>query len=245
MDARSLAYEFEEIVAEIFSLNNFSVQREPTVKVRDALFRPDLLVESSERSALVEIKLCRSRPVPTKILLSAANSLKRLMEMTQKEFGILAVSSDVSDKQREIIRSTHPGIRIYDLSVIALLVLRDANLAERFEKFARDAFAFSNHAGPQRTPDRSEFIEFLGVDIASSPASPRRGAELFKNLRGIPTGKSGWRNFEKACTEALKYTLGDDLAGWRTKTKSVNGINIYDLVCRINPKHDLWQMIVN
>jgi len=71
-----------------------------------------------------------------------------------------------------------------------------------------------------------------------------RGQDLIQRLKECPPGKGHFPEYEKTCTEAIKYMFDNDLIGWWTQQSSNDGLNRYDLLCRIRSKNEFWKMLL-
>lgn len=72
-----------------------------------------------------------------------------------------------------------------------------------------------------------------------------KGAELCQRLFSTAEGTPGFRDFEKAASNALKHLFEPELKGWIEQPRSEEGMSVYDLVARITPVNDFWRMLVD
>lgn len=68
---------------------------------------------------------------------------------------------------------------------------------------------------------------------------------LCSELSNIPSGKTSFRDYEKKCTEILKYLFPTILTGWNEQLRTDDGLNRYDLVCRAKKGNEFWNLLIN
>jgi Restriction endonuclease len=98
MDERHLAPIFEKFVTDLFRAEGFDVEVEPRGPLDT---RPDLIIRSqSGASAVAELKLYRSRVMPTPVLQQAADLVEASRQAYQASKAILVIGNKVSQMAR-------------------------------------------------------------------------------------------------------------------------------------------------
>lgn len=246
MELGQLYRSFEIFVADLFRHHGFHVASESNIRSDSrSLSIPDMVVSRSENSAVVEVKVWRSSRVSASFLLKGLDQLERYKRQLQINMGILVVSAVIDNSQRDLLKQNFPSTVIYDLNVLSFLSGDSENLSKRFEEFVREILVFSPALEiiPEPPPPGDEVL--VGPILEMAEEESPQGAILCQVLKEIPTGKSGWRKFEKACVSALQYIFQEDLTGWQEQRRTESGISIYDTVCRITSNHDLWRMLID
>ncbi|MBL0924912.1 MAG: hypothetical protein IBJ12_10670 [Sphingomonadaceae bacterium] len=179
-------------------------------------------------------------------LLQGLDTLERYKRNLGIKIGILVISAIIKKDQKEALKTRYPSTIIYDLNTLSFLAADSEALSSKFEEFTREILAFS--PALEITPEAPS----LDVEDASAAPEttlakevPKDGERLCNELKKTPTGKIGWRKFEKSCVDALRYIFQEDLTGWNEQRRTESGISIYDTVCRIVSNHDLWRMFIH
>jgi hypothetical protein len=248
MERHELSRQFEALIADIFRQQSLTVEFEPAARLteRGLQSRPDLIVTSPTTQVIVEVKLWRSSRVATALVLQALDQLERYKRLFEIERGVLAISTVLTDAQKEAVSQLYPTTTIYDIGVLTFLASQNATLVSRLESIIQEALPFSSKLEVTPEAPRPEATDAPALDGPPIlPEEPPRGAHLCEQLTSMPTGRNHWRRYEKACTEALKFVFEDELTGWEEQKRTESGLSIYDTVCRVVPRHDLWSMIVD
>ena len=51
--------------------------------------------------------------------------------------------------------------------------------------------------------------------------------------------------FERECISVLEYLFKEDLSLWLSQTNTGDGLNRFDLICKISSKNDFWLWLYN
>lgn len=87
-------------------------------------------------------------------------------------------------------------------------------LFEEFPDIKNDFIALLNYSIDDITPEESELSVFTKNNEQSTDT------DLGKKLLNIQAGKEQFQEYEKVCTEILKYVLGDYLQLWERQEVS-------------------------
>ena len=163
------------------------------------------------------------------------------MEATNIHNGILVISSYV--KPEHIAELEKLGISVISRSEIFNMASGSIELTEKVSALLEDRNESVNRINNQekiiesKPVDFSKATEFLNL-ISDKPC-------FCSQLKTIPSGKKGWSDYEKKCTEIIKYLFELDLTGWKQQQRTDDGINRFDLVTRIRTISDFWLFICN
>ncbi|MDF1618368.1 hypothetical protein [Petrocella sp. FN5] len=69
------------------------------------------------------------------------------------------------------------------------------------------------------------------------------GHELYQNLIKETNRSNSWTKFENNVFDIMKHLFEKDLSGWYKNLKMDSGHNRFEMVCRINSKHDFWKQL--
>ncbi|UTM56137.1 restriction endonuclease [Photobacterium sp. CCB-ST2H9] len=235
-------YEFEELVKDVFRHQGFKIDDENKMYQTDGgRTELDFSATIQNKRYVVEVKFYRQSSQNTSLLKKATNQLLRLMDLTNISNGILVISSYVRPEHIEELERL--GIIVISRPDIFNMASGSIELSEKLSSLLEDDSEFSSKENkiqkiksskPTKRPKAEEFLDF----ISSTPC-------LCSELKSIHGGKKGWSDYEKKCTEILKYLFDLDLTGWQTQQRTDDGLNRFDLVTRIRTVSDFWMFICN
>jgi len=64
-------------------------------------------------------------------------------------------------------------------------------------------------------------------------------------LRSLKAGKKTWLKYELLCAEILKELFDNNLNGWHKQKRTDDGLNRFDLICRITPISKFWGFLID
>lgn len=235
-------YEFELLVKDVFSHQGFQIGDENKMyQTESGRIELDFSATLQNKRYVVEVKFYRQSSQNTSLLKKATEQLLRLMEITDIPNGILVISSNVRPENIKELEKL--GIFVISRPDIFNMASGSIELSENLSALLKDDRQyFSNESKlpkikSSKSINRPKFQEILGL-ISSKPC-------LCTELKNIPSGKKGWSNYEKKCTEILRYLFNLDLTGWQTQQRTDDGLNRFDLVTRIRSVSDFWNFICN
>jgi hypothetical protein len=103
---------------------------------------------------------------------------------------------------------------------------------------------FLSDADSQKDPQKDPLKRTKPSRKEAPPAEDTRGTQLCKELRSTKMGKIGWSKYENVCIDILKYLFEEDLEGWKKQSATDDGLNRFDLACRIASEKFFWKFIV-
>lgn len=232
-----LAQAFEELVQRIYEANGYTTIERPTLG-RDKGY--DLLLRSPiEETVAVEIKVGRSRVVPRAEVIRMLDQLHRSISSLEADRGILVLAGSIG------IPIYHsPNVEIVDLPKLAELTASHPRLASEFASILRELSPM-----PISDSDAASYRVFGDAHMGTLPPPPPgpaipRGQQIGHELKSVPAGKKGARQFEERCLTALQYIFENDFSNWSKQKVTDGGISRYDVIARISSEHDFWKSIV-
>jgi hypothetical protein len=105
-------------------------------------------------------------------------------------------------------------------------------LREKLEKFFAEIDAAPAQVKAQPSPSVEE-------KPPEPPVEPR-GDSLIQRLRATPPGNKTSKAYEEVCDAIINYVFGDDLKDARSQSRTEDGLNIFDIIFRVSPKHPFW-----
>ena len=238
-------FEFESLIKEVFRYQKFSVSDENRrIHSDKGMAELDFAATLQNKKYAVEIKFYRQSSQNTSLLKRAAKQLLRLMSIFNIPNGILVVSSHVRLEHIEEIEKL--GLYVISRSDIFDMASGSVELTEKLSALLQDRNdstsearkyfkeSKSKHSKPVDISVRNEFLNFISDKTC-----------LYSELKKIPSGKKGWSDYEKKCTEILKYLFDLDLTGWKNQQRTDDGLNRFDLLTRIRTVSDFWLFICN
>lgn len=232
---------FAELIRRIFERQGMSVAVEPYGGIADLL-----ITSPTKQEALVEVKYFRSNTLPGSSLQNAVVQLQNALLKTKPNVGILATNVPISEYSTGRV-DVPDNVRLYDLSVIRSLVEGDPSLNDELDDILRlssnpEAAERKIEASLELTEDFHKLWTYAPEVIVSSdvPAPVEIGSDLRDRIGKIDKGKGGAKDFEKLCTEALKYVFEVDLVQWKREKQTDTGIHRFDLIARSISDEDFW-----
>lgn len=228
-DEFSLYKDFEDIVIKIFKENNFKVE----ISAKD---KYDFRAILENTFCYVEVKHYSNKLPKLDLLKTACN---RLLSQKDNEFAklILVVSSYVTPSlQQDIFKEF--GVIIWDIKTLFSLSFDYADtyyelqniLVKSFKSSVDEFSIIDNDFKKQIVPNLVQ----SSTNAKSKPLS-HKGKRLCHDLNALSSGNTDATLYENKCIEILKYLFDNntDLTLWRRQLSSDDGLNRFDLLCRI------------
>ena len=209
----------------------------------------DLSFESKIARAVVETKVYRSSYTPTETIIAAAAFAEERRIETGSSVAILATPSIIPQWLRAKLRQ-NPKLVLYDHYILATLAQDQSDLASEFKSIVADAITLGDETVAWDEISEEDTEASFADDVAKSAAAielknppvsvTKQGSQLCKDLKAVPPGNAGAAEFERRCTDALKYLFSNDLSSWLEQNPTDENFHRHDLVARVNSKHDFW-----
>ena len=239
MMTNSVVEKFESLVARVLRQNGFK-----DIEYEGA-DRPtfDFVANHDSGRWAIEAKFYRTARAQPSLLITAAERLQdSALEVADK--GMLVVSCTVPVTLRKALEGK-TGITLIDRSQLINMAVPEPELLGELTSLLE--------VDPDENQELTEFFRdgvFSRLDTSAPLSRERRiqhepGAQLCQELEGTGKGKSHWREYEVVCEKIVKYLFQDELEGWRTQERTDDGLNRYDMICRIRPNTEFWRFLLN
>lgn len=231
---RKQASEFEQLIADIFARlgGEDIVLNHIYHGSLDHTYEIDVLFGKPGDVTVVEVKAYRFRSPPAPEVF--ARALRR-MAIVQQEMrtrrAMVAMSCLLTDAL-SAVRQQYPNVEVWDARDLLKNASQYPDLLTRLEAVLE--------------VDASDVLGSESSLLAASrfEAPELRGSRLSEELRAIKAGRENASLFEQTCTQALKYLFDRDLVGWHVQHSTEDGLHRRDLVCRILPHAEVWQLML-
>jgi hypothetical protein len=224
--------EFENLVQDILRQNNFRIiLSEPPEPGFD--FQADL----ATTKYAVEVKHYRSIRSIASLISSAGIKLAHAASKRGMDKAMLVVSSYIQPELRLALESKS-GVIFVDRSDLNLWSSSSPELAQRLAAIVEQSEADETSGGPARSPgELNKLSTGLVLDVIERTYS---GGDLCKELKKLDAGKRTWKKYEKLCEKIIKYLFSSDLKNWKSQQGTKDGLNYFDLICRIDSQSAFW-----
>lgn len=242
MNLRKAHVEFESLIADIFI--QYSIEFKRNQFVGD--FEIDLILQKENiPEAFVEVKIYRSKKVPISQIKRALERLLLKIKEGNVNYGMLVVASFIESEIKLSLEKEF-GITIWDRNSLYHLTENLPNLRERLENQLTENSEENGENIFERIEKNNDHFKIGDIwKITPKEIQPtiRKGKKLCKELNAIPAGKDDYKKFELKCQEILEYIFDNDLTSWHNQARTEDGLNQFDLICRIASTHDFWRSL--
>lgn len=234
-EARYLGYSFEVLVGEILKELGYEVEiasrRIFTDRMREIdilAHRPDGAVIPIEIKAVFRVTLARLR--------DDSSRTARLQQFASRARPLLVYIGEIEPSRRAWAQDEFQ-IDIWDRSDLLERAgprtrSRLEELIAQYEQSRAENHAFSD-------PNRRG-ITSPGPEPEQEPLPVPKGELLKSKLKTIDPGRKDAKDYEEVCKNIIDYLFGDDLRDVRSQKRTTDGLNIYDLIYRVRPRHRFW-----
>lgn len=238
---RQIWTEFEDIVGKIVHSLGFDVDLRtrrpygPRTQAREI----DILARNSDGVVRpVEVKLSVRERVTLHQLRDASSQTASMRDAAVNTLPLLVYGAYI-DPARRVWAEQEFRIEIWDRE----LLLQNAGpvfneLTQFFAKVDEKRVHSPLSAGTMKSAPTTRLA--LMEEEPSDPQPEPPGETLITSLASLPPGKKDAKTYEAMCRDIIDYLFGDDLRDVRSQKRTADGINIYDLIYRVSPKHPFW-----
>jgi len=228
--------EYIKIIRQIFEKYGFQ-----TNEPQKAFY--DIDAKKDNTNVLVETKLYSSKISNSELLDLACKKLLYYSDKNNSKL-VLVVSNYVNPTIKEKILK-EKGIIVWDVKTLFALAFDYYDLYYSLESLLMVVFkeSVSDISVINKDIDNpQEIIELLikkPVSTVPQIQLEKKGERLYNELLIIPAGKKNATNFEKKCTEILKYLFDGDkenssLSLWKEQKTTEESLHRFDLICKID-----------
>lgn len=198
----------------------------------DHEYEVDILFGKPGDLTAVEVKAYRFRSPPDpELFVRALRKIAIVQEEARTRRGMVVMSCLLTDAL-SVARQKYPHVDVWDAKDLLKTASKYPDLLTRLEAILE--------------VDASDVLrgETSLLEASSHEGAAQRGARLANELSAIEPGRADASLFEQKCTEALRYLFERDLVGWHEQHATEDGLHRRDLVCRILPHAEVWQLML-
>lgn len=232
------AIEFEELVQELLRANGYQLGHRPSThtSVRRGF---DFSANLADRNWAVEVKFYRTKRAQPSLLENAARGLAQSAQSAGFKRGMLVVSCFIETDLRLTLEERH-GLLFVDRVDLANWANQAPHLVDRLAALIDEAPDGSAARG--RVDNTTISLATLRYQLGPAP---QEGDVLCRKLRSLGKGRKHWLDYEALCAEILRFLFPDDLHGWHKQKRTDDGLNRYDLVCRVSRSTQFWSFVAD
>lgn len=229
--------QFEDLVQRILEANNFEVHVHSPRGDKGFDFVAQL---AGERWA-VEVKYYRTMRAQPALIESAAKRVVSNGTSAGATRGMLVVSCFLTNELRYVLEQK------FSFAFVDQVDLRNWCAAHPALSEELDALLEANPSEPQATdPTRQDpALRSQSINNLPPPSLDTQGTDLCRELKSIKKGKKSWAQYERTCEKILRYLFPNDLLGWHSQMRTDDGLNRYDLVCRVRSTTEFWKFVID
>jgi hypothetical protein len=235
----SSAKAFETVVRGILIANGFRLPPATQGGGKDVGF--DWSGSRHSESWAIEAKYYRTARAQASLLETAAGRVSAAGIAAKMQKAMLVVSCQVAPDLKVALELKY-GISVVDRDALVNLAAKRPLLLDSL-----NAVLEADPSLPLTATARVE-TEPPGRESPTLPEKAgrvdTRGSSLCAELHKLTPGPQKWKAYEKLCVKILRYLFPNDLLGWREQQRTDDGLNAFDLVCRIRPTTDFWTFLL-
>lgn len=193
----------------------------------------DILFGRKGDATIVEVKHYRYKSPPNlDLLVRALANIHFIQRESRAEHAMLVISCPLTSGLASTAMQ-YPNVEIWDVKKVFETASQFPDLLKQLEMLLEvDVDEVLGEQRPVITIEKEITERDIGKTIA-------------KALRGIAPGRAAAYDFENKCIDALKYLFENDLAGWHDQLETDDGLQRRDMVCRILPNSEVWELMLN
>ncbi len=229
--------QFEKCILDVFSNQGFT----PRYLQNQGDVGFDFVLTLNEiPQYAVEVKYYKSSQPKSLLIKTSAKRLLNAAKSQNISKAILVISSNIAIELREELENDYQ-ITIVDRVDLLMMSSNHPELNDKLRSLMEtdEPVEGESAAVVERIIDSDRNTETIPEAETTS-----RGNDLCLELSCISKGKKSWRTYEKKCEEILKYLFDRDLNGWHGQKRTDDGLNRYDLICRVKPLSEFWSFII-
>lgn len=243
----TLAYDFENLCAEVIERMGFDVKRE--VRYIPKIYLDIVAEKDGQIQLVVEVKLLpgnRSSLAALREIVSRTTS-----SLSTYTFGpesvLLILSGEIEPEHKEWLETEY-RIKIWGSVELRAKAAPFPDLTRRIESFLAKTASLRRISRQQAEPHPEEF----SCSQQSDPEDPSdeqyqteqpRGDQLAAKLKATARGNKGAKSYEDIVREIIQYLFGMHLLDPRPQNRLEGGLSVLDVVFRVSPGHPFWDTL--
>lgn len=206
----------------------------------------DLIITSPlGHKAIAEMKLYRTQKASLTLLERGLSHGSQLAEQLGIKHLVLITSTFIPPEVASDLKRQYDATLI-DMSDLIMLCRPYPDLITQLDSFLNSLFP--SHTQPRQLfPPRLQTIDLSCIWKVSAKCfknKSSKGKELQEQLQmTLMNPQMRWTKYESLAFETIKHLFDKDLSGWYKNLKAEAGYNRFELLCRVNSKHDFWNSV--
>lgn len=225
---------FEDVVAELLSANGFADLHRPPGEAGPPVF--DFIASLADTRWAVEVIYYRTETAQPMLIYSAARALLEAASKRQLSRAMLVLSCTLDPQLRERLEHDFPVVFV-DRIDLSIMSGKAPEVRGRLEALRASAVVPMSR---KKWEARKASVIKLQTP---PPPRQRAGEDLCKTLKGLKKGKKQWKAHESLCIEILRFLFPDDLTAHSPQRVTEDGLNRFDLICRLTPTTAFWRFV--
>lgn len=198
----------------------------------------DIYAKNEDDSvAIFEVKFYESQNKKIDLFENACRQLRYYGNNLEVDNLYFIVNLKVDDFLKEKLRTQYSVIVI---DIENLLFLSKDYPGVKKEIFELLDSTFEDYEEKEFYFGESDFTPTISKEVTKSAES-----EYIDKILQLNCGIECYKVYEELMCSILKYLFDKDLVGWHKQYSTEDGINRYDLICRIYNEDSIWRIFVN
>jgi hypothetical protein len=241
LQARSL--EFEQLCVDLLKMMGYAVESQ-VLAVTDHLVAVVDIYATKENEAplYANVKWTRIDPVSLQQLREWAAGFSGDVRPNLSNRFILMVSGRVEQAHRDWLREEF-RLEIRDRNDLVGHAKADDELSGKFLELFKETNKLQKERELSLQTNTLLPEDELERNKSSTESCQVRGVELIGRLRSVRPGKDDAKQYEIICLDIIDYLFSPSLQEAQTQCRSEDGLNIFDIVYRVNPSHAFWETL--
>lgn len=245
-DVLHLGFEFEKLCADIYRYQGLVVKQNVEVGYRNQEI--DLIVTNDDgKEFAAEVKFYRTRKPTKSMLVTAAIRLKEAVRLLNSNIDnlLVIVGMPIESKIKEEIKKDY-DVLVFDSNNLFDLIEFDETLKKRLQNLMYDLPSdIQVEYKPEKTDLDAIFNYSVDTSLPDIPKVITKSELLMSELKKIKPGRKSFTQYENKCKEILEYVFDENLDGWHKQSRTDDGLNRFDLVCRVKKGNDFWEFLID
>jgi len=230
---------FENLVGQVLQELGYSIELSSQRSRHLPLRQIDIIAREADGAVRpVEVKLTNRTKVSLALLRDASAQTADLRPYANSTVPLLVFGAIV-DHAHRLWAEREFNIEVWDRDILLSKTKNSfLDLQMFFDEHNRSTIEQEERgARAKETPSPAQVST---IDLSLDPPPLPQGDMLINKLQSIDAGKAHAKRYEEACRDIIAYLFGDDLRDGRSQKRTSDGLNVYDLVYRVNPRHPFW-----
>ncbi len=235
--------EFEQLCADLLKVMGYAVKSEALIQTDHLVTVVDIAAtKENEASLYADVKWTRIDPVSLQQLRDWAGPFSGYVRLNPGYRFILMVSGRVEKVHRDWLREEF-CLEIWDRNDLIAHAKTDDELSGKFVELFKETNKLQKERELSLRTNTLLPEDELERNKSSTESCQVRGAELIGRLKNVQPGKDDAKQYEIICLDIIDYLFSQSLLEAQTQCRSEDGLNIFDIVYRVNPSHAFWETL--